>query len=95
MATKFVYEQADTTAKDIDNYTNTLISTLNTLNETINSNIGNDKVWSGEAASSLLLRWNQFYENNYDFFVNTFKVQNQNVRDAIQQYHAFEQNNTY
>lgn len=95
MATKFIYEQASMTANNIENYTNNLISILNTLNETFNSNIGNDKVWSGEAASSLLARWNQFYENNYDFFINTFRVQNQNVKNAIEQYHVFEQNNTY
>lgn len=92
VTTNFNYEDAQATVSKIESLTDELVKILNAMNNIVADNINNPSVWKGESAEGFKNKWNSFAEN-FPAFVSTFKTQSNNVRNAIDSYHAWEQSN--
>ncbi len=93
MTNTFNYDDAKQTVARINELTDQLNNILTNMNAIVDENVNNRSVWSGEAATSYKQKWDQFYNDNKENFINTFKIQSNNVSDAIDKYHAWEQQN--
>lgn len=92
VTTNFNYDDAQATVAKIESLTEELNKILNSMNNIVADNINNPSVWRGESAEGFKNKWNAFSES-FPAFVSAFRIQSTNVRNAIESYHAWEQQN--
>lgn len=90
--TNFNYDEAQATVNNIESLADEISKILNSMNNIVEDNINNPTVWKGESAEGFKAKWHAFAES-FPTFVSTFKTQSNNVRNAIESYHAWEQQN--
>lgn len=90
--TNFNYDDAQATVNNIQNLTDEINSILNAMNGIIDDNINNPSVWKGESSESFAAKWREFSEA-FPSFISAFTTQSNNVRNAIESYHMWEQEN--
>ncbi len=88
----FNYDEASAAIAEIDSLTDELQSLLNKMNAVVQDNINNPNVWKGDSSQSFMEKWNKFAES-FPKFVETFKTQSANVKIALDNNRAWEQQN--
>ena len=91
--TNFDYDDAKQTLVKIEQVTDKLIKVLNDMNNVIEDNINDSSVWSGDAANSYKRKWEQFYNDSKNSFINSFESQSVNLKTALDNYKVWEQGN--
>ncbi len=85
---ELVYSEIETAISTIETLTTQVENALTKMNELINENIDNPKVWKGERSSKDFLKKWQEFEMNFPRFVSTFRTQSTNVRTTLQKLQA-------
>lgn len=85
---ELVYSEIETSISTIEALTTQVENALKQMNELINENIDNPKVWRGERSSKEFLKNWQDFEASFPTFVSTFRKQSTNVRTTLQNLRA-------
>lgn len=90
----FSFDELNRIKENISNDSEELNSTLKELDNLIKSNIGNVDVWDSQKATEFLNNWNDFSNEKFPVFEQSFKSQINILDTAIKSYKEAETDNT-